>query len=457
LVALVGIVGIGGTAAYKVTRPKPAATAGTSAKVSFYGDADASEDPPEPTGPVPVEVILPKKGAMARQTTQPGSVHAFESVDLYAKIPGFLKIQKVDIGDRIKRGEVLAVVDVPEQEKQVQRDRAAVAQTDALVLQTQARVATAKANLDAAGAEVKQAQANAKSAAAWVRFRALQLQRMRDLFATKSVEERLVDEAKERYEASVETEQAAEAAIITTKAKVAAAIAKIQQAEADVAEAKSEVQVAQANLEKAQVLLDYATIRAPFDGVVTYRSMFVGDFVRAANESGSKALLTVQRTDLMRVVVQVPDRDALYADPGDPATLEFDTLPGKKFQAKISRIAQSQDPQTRLMRVEIDLPNTSGKIRDGMYAKATILLDNSSDKYSIPTTCIVNKSEERETGTVFVVKDGKAHPVTVSLGEDNGLRVEILKGLSAGDQVVLHPGNSLEDGAAVTATLVKDK
>ena len=387
------------------------------------------QEPDDPIQALAVTVIQPRKGAMQRLTTQPGSVQAFESVQLYAKVPGFLKSQSVDIGDRVKHGQILAVVDVPELEKQVQRNRAAVDQADAKVLQMQARVASARADLDAAGAEVKQAEATAKSSAAWVRFRSLQHQRMKSLFATQSIEEKLVDESKERYEASVETENASQAAVITTKAKVVACSAKIQQADADVAAAKSEVKLAQAELEKSQVMVDFATITAPFDGVVTFRGMFPGDFVRAANESGSLPLLTVQRTDLMRVIVQVPDRDVIYVDPGDPATLEIDALPGLKYQAKVSRMAQSQDPKTRLMHVEIDLPNPTGKIRNGMYGRVTILLDKAADKLSIPTSCLVNKSADGSNGTVYVVQSGRAHLVTIRLGEDNGLRVDVLGGI----------------------------
>src|SRR5262249_17469816 len=156
--------------------------------------------------------------------------------------------------------------------------------------------------------------------------------------------------------------------------KVTASEAKILQAEADVDAAKSEVRVAEAELEKCQVQVGFATIIAPFKGVVTHRSLFPSDFVRAAGESGAVPLLTVQPTDLMRVIVQVPDRDVIYTDVGDPADLELDGLPGQKFSAKISRIAQSQDAQTRLMHVELDLPNPTGKIRNGMYGRVMILL-----------------------------------------------------------------------------------
>jgi len=417
---------------------------------------DTSVPEEEDVRTVAVEVIAPQKGAMQRLTTQPGSVQAFESVPLFAKVPGFLKTQNVDIGDRIKKGDVLAVVDVPELEKQVEREHAAVDRARSKVIQMKARVASARADKEAAQAGVTQAEATKRSSEAWVRYRTVRHQTMKELFATRSIDEKQVDETREHLEASKETWEASKAAIITSKARVTSCDAKIQETEADVAVAQSEVKVAQAELGKVQVQLAFATIPAPFDGVVTYRAMFPGDFVRAANENGSVPLLTVQRTDLFRVVVQVPDRDVVYADPGDPAKVAIDSLPGPPFSAKISRISPSQDPKTHLMHVEIDLPNPTGKIHNGMYARVTILLDKAADKYSIPSSCLAAKSEAGDKGTVYVVRDGHAHAVAVNLGEDSGLRVAVLKGLGADDRVILHPGNALTEGTAVDATFLED-
>jgi RND family efflux transporter MFP subunit len=401
---------------------------------------------------IPVRFTRAKKGVLERLSTQPGSVQAYESVNLYAKVAGFLKKQNVDIGHHVKQGQVLAVVDVPEIEAQVQRSEAAVDQAISKVEQMDARVESAQADRLAAIAAVTRAEAAAKSASAWVRYRTLQLARMEALFKSKSIEEKLVDEAKEHYEASVETELSAKETITASKAKVVASEAKIREAKADVAEARAEVKLYKAELKKAQVQLTFATITAPFDGVVSFRSIFPGDFVQSANQGGAREpLLTVQRTDLLRVVVQIPDRDSPFAQIGDPATVEVDALPGKKLNATVSRIAQSEDPQTRLMRVEIDLPNPTGKIYHGMYGKVTIVLDRSTDQFSIPSSCLVGK-EGDGVGAVYVIRQNRARLVPVQVGMDNGLRVAILSGLNAGDQVILQPGSALSNGALVNPT-----
>jgi RND family efflux transporter MFP subunit len=398
-----------------------------------------------------VFVIHPKKGESDRTTSQPGSIQAFESVELYAGVSGFLKTLNVDIGDRIKKGQALAQVDVPELEKQIQRNSSVVEQTRARVAQMHARAISTRADWDAARAAIPRAEAMLKSKSAELRYRQQQLQRMRELAASKSIEDKLVDEAVSHRDAVREAEIAAQESVTSAKANVAAMAAKIQAAEADVQEAEAQVRVAQADLEKTEVLVRFATVNAPFDGVVTQRNFFPSDFVRAANEGGAHIpLFTVQRTDLMRVVVQIPDRDVPFCDPGDPAILEIDALPGQQLKFKVSRIARSEDPETRLMRVELDLPNPTGKISNGMYGRVTIILDK-SDLLSVPSSCLVGKSQDGK-GRVFVVRNGKALLTPVEVGSDDGLNVSIIKGIVSTDEVILRPSSSLRDGTLVTAT-----
>src|SRR5262249_27069499 len=163
-----------------------------------------------------------------------------------AGVAGYLKTQTVDIGDRVRKGQVLATIAVPELEKQVKQYTKALAQACARVSQMKAHVAYARAELKTAEAAIVQAEANRKSACAPGRFREKQLKRMRDLYASRSIDERLVDESEERCEAALEAEHAATAAVSTANAQKASALAKIEQAEADVVEAEAQVEVAQA-------------------------------------------------------------------------------------------------------------------------------------------------------------------------------------------------------------------
>lgn len=406
---------------------------------------------PPPAEPPSVDVVKPQKGAMAQITVQTGSVHA-ESVHLLAKVSGYMKMQSVDIGSRVKKGQVLAVVDVPELEKTVEKNAATVDLYKARVKQMKAKVTSARADREASLAQIVQAEANAKAASAWVSFRSRQYLRMNELFKLKSIDEKLVDEAKERYEAAIESESAAKAAIVTSKANATSADAKIQLAEADVSEAEAQVKVAEAEMGKSEKQLEFARIIAPFDGIVTQRTLFPGDFVRSAGEGGNPmALFTVQPTDPMRVVVYIPDSAVELADIGDPAIVEISAL-HEKFPAKISRMAYSEDPQTRLMRVELDLPNPKGRILPGMSGPVTITLDRAKDKLSIPSACLV---ADKRFDAIYVVRDGKAHLTRVMLGIDNGERVMIRSGLKDGDQVIVSP-RSLRHGCDVKSTLIDD-
>jgi RND family efflux transporter MFP subunit len=412
--------------------------------------AKARAGGPEParrSGPGRVEVTRPRKGETDRSTVQTASVEPFESARLFAAVPGYLKTQNVDIGDHVKKGQELAKVDVPELDRQVERYAALLDQANARVTQMEAHVEAARADLEAEKAGVEEAEANAKSKAADLRFRTKQLQRLQALARDNSIDERRVDEVTEQQEASQEAANAAQSAIAHARARVAAADAKIKQADADVKEARAEVKVGEAELARARVMAAFATITSPYEGVITQRSLYPGDFVKAA-EGAAAPLLTVERTDLLRVVLYVPEADVPYCHVGDPAVVELNALPGRKFEGKVSRLAHSEDRQTRLMRVEVDLPNPTGAIAPGMFGRVTILLEK-SQSLSVPSSALVGKVEGAKA-TVFVVRDGHAHQVPVRVGSDNGLRVAVLDGLMEDDEVVVHPGG-LTDGAAVVA------
>jgi HlyD family secretion protein len=289
-----------------------------------------------------------------RTTTPPGSVIPDKSAELYAKVSGYLKEFKldrdgksVDIGSRVEKDQVLAVIDMPELVKEVDRDRAALKRANSTVAQMSARVTTAEAEF--------------KAAESMLTFRTKVHARLAALERRKVMDMRVVDEKEEQMHAAEETKNAA--------------AARILQAEADLEEALAEVELAQAALERAQVDLDYATIRSPYEGVITVRNFWPGDFVRAADLGGSKPLLAVQKTDVMRVVVDIPHVDVPFVNPGNEARLTINNLPGMEFRGKVSRIAVAEDPVSRTMRAEIDLDNATGKLREGMYGTVTIDLD----------------------------------------------------------------------------------
>jgi RND family efflux transporter MFP subunit len=395
-----------------------------------------------------VEVQHPSKGGLERTTNQPGSVISYEGAALYAKVSGYLKKLNVDIGDHVKEGDVLAEIDVPELVKAVDQAKAVVEQTGATVKQAEARVKTAEATVKASEANVKQASAQIERYVAEREYHKKELDRITLLASRNSIEQKLVDEKQDQYDSSLAAEHAAEAAVLSAKAQLVESQARVDQAKADLMASEASLDVAKQDLQKAQVLADYRVITSPYTGVITARNYFRGDFIRSAADGEAQPLLNVARTDLMRVVVQVPDLDVSLVSKGDPAVIEIDALRGKRFEGTVSRFSESEGTDDRTMRTEIDLPNPDGLLRDGMYGRATIVLDPPSTNLTVSSSSLVEHAEDGK-GAVFVVRDGKAHRVNVQVGKDNGLQAEILSGLHAEDEVVVQSGGSLTDGLAV--------
>ncbi len=401
---------------------------------------------------VSVDVIQPQPGGIDRVSVQPGTVEPFESADLYAKVSGFL-VQTLDIGAPVRRGQVLARLSVPEYERQVEKDVAGVEHSIAKVKQMEAHLTAARAEARAARQMIQQAKIDLKTRSAYRSFRSKQRDRITALYKDNAIEATLVDEQMDRFEAAIEAENAAKEAITTAELKAEAAKAKVAQAEADIDDAKAEVKVARAELAKSKVLLDYTVITSPYDGVVTKRSFSRGDFIRSADAGGDRVpVVAVDRTDLMRIIVQVPDRDVPYVDISDAATIQIDALPGRTFTAVIARAADAEDQQTRTMRTEIDMPNHDGKLRRNMYGRVMLTLQKGAPSaVRVPSSALVGKSDG-DQATVRVVRDHRMHLAPVEIGSDDGVQVEILKGLSETDRVILRASGPIAEGTEVTET-----
>jgi multidrug efflux pump subunit AcrA (membrane-fusion protein) len=192
----------------------------------------------------PGKVVPPKNGDAKRVTTQPATIQAYESVRVFSQVSGVLKKETVDIGDRVKQGQVLAVLNVPSLEAQRKHDGAVVALVRLRVQQAESQVIHLETDLDVAKLAVLEAEAAAKSAAARVKYREKQWQWLKQLFDANGVDERVVEESKEQLESAVEAEHAARAAVATAKARGTAALTRIEQAKADLMAMQGEVKVA---------------------------------------------------------------------------------------------------------------------------------------------------------------------------------------------------------------------
>jgi RND family efflux transporter MFP subunit len=397
-----------------------------------------------------VEVVKPKRGGMERTTLQPGTVYAFEYAKLYSKVSGYVDKLLVDRGSRVEKDKLLVGLYVPELNAAVEQATAALVRARAAVDQAKARVDLANERINARLAFQQEAEAKLHAAVAQRTYREKQYHRIQELVARGSVERRLEDEELDRFETARADAFAARAGVETAKAQIAEARAELAQARADLEGAQADVKVATANLDEKKTWQSYTQIKSPYDGVVIFRGegVHVGAFIQSADKGMGDPMLTVARDDVMRTVIPVPDRDVPYCNLDDPAIIRVDALNDREFTGTISRIAESEDVNDRTMRVEVDLPNPKHVLRDGMYGRAEIVLEKTTDNLTVPSRAVIDR-DSKDNGHVAVVRDGKMYRQAVKIGRDTGTLAEIVSGLEPDTQVIVEPDVAMADGTPV--------
>ena len=334
-----------------------------------------------------VDVVTPEIRDVEITTSQPAFVEAYHVADIGSRVSGIVNIVHVDIGQKVTQGKILAVVSAPELDRRQEAMAAesAVAQTN---------LEAEKANLEATRAET---------------------QRIIDLVANNSVTAKAGEEAKK---------------------KLATANARHKAAEA-------ELKAAIARLAEAEAMVGFASLRAPFDGVVTHRDLDPGDLVVGDQ---SQPLFQVSQVNKLRVVIHVPEKDSQFADAGDAVTFSFDALPGRVLDGKVTRMAHSLSPKTQRMRVEVDIVPEGYRLLPGAYGRATIQLLKKEDVLTVPAEVVRLDSGKP---IVYVVSEGKIQHQPVTLGVDHGVWVEITSGLKGTEQIVKGSIDNLPEGTAV--------
>ncbi|MEQ8790612.1 MAG: efflux RND transporter periplasmic adaptor subunit [Pirellulaceae bacterium] len=407
--------------------------------------------PDERDEPLTVDVVLAEEEVLQHKTTQPATIEAFHESQLHSKVSGYLKTLAVDIGDEVRQDAVLAVIDVPELAKQRERQEAQVQQLKANEERAAAGVELAKAGVTAAGAARDEAAANVAAAEATLAAYRAELERVTQLVQEKSVASRLLDEAREHFQSAQASRQAVDAAIAAAEANVVVAQARQTAAEADVRVAAATTREMEKQLEETDVMIAYASLKAPFDGVVVERYVDPGDLVRNAQTTASdsrRPLITIAAIDRVRVRIAVPENDAAWIRVGDAAAVQLRAFPGQAFPGTVARLARRLDESTRTMLVEVDLDNPDRAILPGMYGQATITQDRQLASVVLPAGSV--RFSETGAARVYVVgDDNKVRLVEVETGYDDGSKIEITRGLSGGERVVTAMLDRLEDGQSV--------
>jgi RND family efflux transporter MFP subunit len=428
LLLVAGLLAVGGV----VTRQAPAAAPPGEAKDEAPGQKE--------TPPLAVRVVQPQAGGLGRRARQVGRIEAIERADLHALVSGAVKNVTVGLGDRVKKGQVLAEIDAPLLLLAEKQASVAIEQAQGLMREAKARIDTSRVEVQAVRGTIGQRQAELDGAKA---FLAESDRALKAIRAQRSVNKTSVtDDEYGRAVATVARMKAAvdvaAAALTTAKADLAVKESKVAQAEAALGTAKSNVDAAGIEREKALYSLGLTRIVAPFDGVVTQQNGHTGDFLRPGEAGGRRPLLTVQRMERMRVVTEVAEADAPRVEPGQVVELSVAALPAARFTGiTVSRVGFAVDPSRGTMRVEVDVPNPKQQLRPGMFVRVAIELEKPAPgAFRLPIRCLAEPRRPAGPGAVYVVRDGKAHRTTVRVGTSEGEVVEVLSGLKAGDRVV---------------------
>lgn len=415
--------------------------------VLFLGVTAARAD----DAPAKVTVVKPEQRKIKRLVEQPGAVRADQESPLAAKIAGYVRSVAVDIGDRVKTGDPLIEIAVPEMDEEAKLKDAHVKQADVAIQQLKKQLMTAEAQVAAADAQVKEAQSGMKRAEAYYDRWASEAKRTTDLALKKLVTDQEREEAAKQVAAADAARDEVRAKIFSAQATLKRYQAERDAAEIDVEAGKVKLEVAKAEAARFKELLAYKTIKAPFDGIVTRRTVDPGHFVQ---QGKPETLLVVAKTDPVRVVVDVPETDAALVKKGDTAQVRFPALDGKTVSGAVARSSWSLDPQARTLRAEIDLPNAGAELRPGTYAIVAISVETSEVR-AVPAKALVKAGD---TMAIFIVRDGKAIRLRVKAGRSDGAFTEIAMqqtadgkwGPFAGEfDVISNPPANLMDGRAV--------
>ena len=361
------------------------------------------------TAPRSAAVVDVTRGSLASSLTVAGQFQPYQEVDLHAKVSGYIRWIKVDIGDRVRIGEVLANLEVPELQDQLHA--------------AQAEVRHSQSEIGRAQSEVTSAQATyAALHAAYTRL--LQASKQRPgLIAEQELDDALSKDQE-------------------TKAQIAVAKASLDAMQ-------EQLGVSRADSHRVQALTDYEQIISPFTGVVTMRYADTGSLIQAGTSSDTQSMpvVRVAQSDLLRLRMPVPEADVPYINVGGSVQIKVNAT-GRTFTGKIVRFSRALDTNTRTMLTEVDVPNPELVLSPGMYAETMIQLQQKNNALILPAVAVVQDADQ---AYVLVVNStNHVEKRNVTLGIQTANRMEILSGLHSGERVIASGQSDYQTGEEVS-------
>lgn len=366
----------------------------------------------EATSAAPTVIVAKAERAPARGAlVLPGNIQAITEAPIFARSEGYLQKRVVDIGDRVEAAQLLAVVEAPEVDKQVQ-------QAQATLLRAEASLAQTRAAQEQSSTQLKLAEVTA--------------QRWNTLFTKGVVSRQEADEKQAAYDARRADNEAARANVTAAESAVAAS---------------------RADLQRLDDLKGFQQIRAPFAGVITARNTDIGALIRSGASDG-RELFRLARIDTVRIMVNVPQANIPAINVGEAAAVSVQERPGREFSGKLVRTANALDPTTRTLLAEVHVQNPNHVLLPGMYAQVRLADARSAPAILVPGDTLVVRSDGPQVA--LVREDGSIHYQKVVLGRDFGAQTEIISGLAGGESLVINPGDDIQEGAMVKARVARD-
>jgi RND family efflux transporter MFP subunit len=356
------------------------------------------------SGSIPsVSAVAPPRAAVVQVRRAPlsntlsiaGEFLPYQEVELHAKVAGYIRNINVDIGDHVRQGQVLAVLEIPELVAQLQSASAGVRHSQEEITHAQNEVSRAEADhasLHAAAARLKQAS-----------------------------------EARPGLIAEQELDDAT--------AKDRSAEAQVEAAKSALAASRQQLEVSQADREHYAALSEFSRITAPFDGVVTWRYADTGSLIQAGTSNiSSEPVVKLSQVNVLRLRIPVPESLAASVRDGEPADIRVKAT-DERISGKVIRSTDSLDRSTRTMQVEVDVPNGDYKLTPGMYADVSLRVQNDPNALTLPLQAI-NRSADKTT-VLLVNSQNHVEEREIHTGIEGSDRIQILSGLNEGDRVIV--------------------
>jgi RND family efflux transporter MFP subunit len=348
-----------------------------------------------------VEVAQVGRSSGQSELELPGSIQAVTEAPVLARADGYVKRRMVDIGDRVEAGQPLIELEAPEMDEQIEQAKANVQQMQAALDQVQANYLQGKSDTEMARV----------TAGRW------------SSLSDKGVVSRQENDVYQaQYQSRLANLQALEKAIAAQRGTVAAG---------------------KANLARLERMQSYLQVKAPFAGVITLRNVDVGALVN----TGTTMLFRIAQTGTLRVYVNVPQTHANSIRTGQPAQITVANLPGRHFTGTVARTANSLDPSSRTMLVEVHVPNADGALFPGMYAQVDLSSARANPPLTVPSDALI--MQPGGSMVAVVRPDNTVHLQKIEVGRDYGDRLEVINGLRDGDTIIPNPGDVAREGLKI--------